>query len=197
MSEAVESPKHGRAAVPQTREKAEVSTLTVLTTLVMLLVFAGLVWVVFLQKEAIPTSSQQSREERLKNLAQLNADNQKTLTTYHWVDKSKGIVGIPINRAMELVLKDLAANHPHAAGPVNPPVSNPTPAVNPTPAANPTPAPTAANQQATPAPLASATPAPSPASSPNSSPEPNASPEQSASPEPTANPTATTSPTGQ
>ncbi|MBV8278569.1 MAG: hypothetical protein JO170_25375, partial [Verrucomicrobia bacterium] len=83
MSEAVESPK--------------VSTLTVLTTLVMLLVFVGLVWIVFLQREAIPAGSVQTREERLKNLAQLNADNQKALTTYHWIDRSKGIVGIPIN----------------------------------------------------------------------------------------------------
>src|ERR1700740_1814704 len=102
MSEAVESPK--------------VSTLTVLTILVMLLAFVGLLWLVFLQKEAIPTSTEQTRSERLKNLAQLNADNQKALTTYHWVDKSKGIVGIPINRAMEVVLTELAANHPHAAG---------------------------------------------------------------------------------
>src|ERR1700747_1402993 len=175
MSEAVESPK--------------VSMLTVLTILVMLLVFVGLVWIVFLKKEAIPTGTEQTRAERLKNLAQLNADNQKTLTTYHWVDKSKGIVGIPINRAMELALKDLAAKHPHAAGPVNPPVASPTPAP--------------ANQQATPAPSASATPAPSPTTSPSSSPEPSASPrssaspEQSASPEPTASPPASTSPTGQ
>ena len=186
MSEAVEYHKPDRAAGPA---KAEVSTLTVLTTLVMLLVFVGLVWIVFLQKQAIPTSTSQTREERLKNLAQLNADNQKTLTTYHWVDKSKGIVGIPINRAMELVLKDLAENHPHAAGPVNPPSANPTPAANPAPAA--------ANQQATPAPSATATPAPSPVSSPSSSPEPSASPEQSASPEPTASATPSTSPTGQ
>src|ERR1700757_1539472 len=96
MSEAIESPK--------------VSTLTVLTILVMLLVFVGLVWIVFLQKEAIPTSTEQTRAERLKNLAQLNADIQKTLTTYHWVDKSKGIVGIPINWPLGVVLKDLAAH---------------------------------------------------------------------------------------
>ena len=143
MSEAVESHKTGHAGVPQTREKREVSTLTVVTTLVMLLVFLGLVWIVFLQKQAIPTSTDETRAERLKNLAQLNADNQKILTTYHWVDKSKGIVGIPINRAMELVLKDLSANHPHAAGPVNPPTASPTPAASPAPAA--------ANPQATPA----------------------------------------------
>src|SRR6201987_3734488 len=114
MSEAVESPK--------------VSTLTVLTILVMLLVFVGLVWIGFLKKEPTPTGTEQTRAERLKKLAQLSADNQKPLTTYHWVDKSKGIVGIPINRAMGLVLRDLAANHPHAAGPVDPPAASPTPA---------------------------------------------------------------------
>jgi hypothetical protein len=171
MSEAIDSPESGHAVAPQKREKAEVSSLTIITTLVMLLVFAGLVWIVFLQKQAIPTSTSQTREERLKNLAQLNADNQKILTTYHWVAKSKGIVGIPISRAMDLVLKDLAANHPHAAGPVNPPAASPTPA--------------AANPAASPAPSASATPAASPASSPGSSPEP------------TANPSPATSPTGQ
>src|ERR1700678_2508626 len=177
MSEAVESPKPGHAEVPQAREKVEVSTLTILTTLVMLLVFVGLVWIVFLQKQAIPTSTAQTREDRMKNLAQLNADNQKILTTYHWVDKSKGIVGIPINRAMELVLKDLAADHPHARGPVNLPAASPTPA-----AANPAATPAAANQPATPAPSASATPEASPASSPSASPEPSASPTPSTSP---------------
>ena len=177
MSEAVESPKPGHAEVPQAREKVEISTLTILTTLVMLLVFVGLVWIVFLQKQAIPTGTAQTREDRMKNLAQLNADNQKILTTYHWVDKSKGIVGIPINRAMELVLKDLAADHPHAAGPVNLPAASPTPA-----AVNPAATPAAANQPATPAPSASATPEASPGGSPSASPEPSASPAPSTSP---------------
>jgi hypothetical protein len=166
MSEAVESPKPGRAVGSA---KAEVSSLTIITTLVVLLVFVGLVWLVFLQREAVPSDSLQKREVRLKNLAQLNADNQKVLTTYHWIDRSKGTVGIPINRAMELVQKDLAANHPHAAGPINPPAASPTPAATNQPAA-------------TPAPSANSSPAPSPASSPSSSPEPTASPAPSSSP---------------
>src|SRR5258708_17021077 len=173
MSEAVESPKSRRAvelrrAQSSRSAKAEVSMLTIITTLGVLLVFVGLVWLVFLQREAIPSDSSQKREERLKNLAQLNADNQKVLTVYHWIDKSKGTVGIPINRAMELVQKDLAANHPHAAGPVNPPAASPTPAATNPPAA-------------TPAPSARASPTASPAGSPNSSPEPTSSPELSLS----------------
>src|SRR5260370_42365702 len=105
MSEVVESPKSGRAvelrqAQSSRSAKAEVSTLTIITTLVVLLVFVGLVWLVFLQREAIPSDSSQKREERLKNLAPLNADNQKAPSTYHWIDKYKGTDGIPINRAM-------------------------------------------------------------------------------------------------
>jgi hypothetical protein len=193
MSEAVESPKPGRAAGLRRAQssrsaKAEVSSLTIITTLVVLLVFVGLVWLVFLQREAIPSDSHQKREERLKNLAQLNADNQKILTTYHWIDKSKGTVGIPINRAMEFVQKDLAANHPHAAGPINPPAASPTPAATNQPAASPTPA--ATNEPAaTPAPSVNATPAAAPASSPSSSPEPTASPEPTTNPEPSPSPT--------
>src|SRR5260370_6407986 len=114
MSEVVESPKSGRAvelrqAQSSRSAKAEVSTLTIISTLEVLLVFVGLVWLLFLQREAIPSYSGQKREERMKNLAQLNADNPKVLTTYHWVDKSKPTVGIPINRAMELVQKHLTA----------------------------------------------------------------------------------------
>src|SRR5258708_10086590 len=124
MSEAVESPK-SRGAVELRRAqssrsaKAEVSMLTIITTLGVLLVFVGLVWLVFLQREAIPSDSSQKREERLKNLAQLNADNQKVLTVYHWIDKSKGTVGIPINQDWELGQKNLDSNQQNAVVPDN------------------------------------------------------------------------------
>jgi hypothetical protein len=44
--------------------------------------------------------------ERTKNLAELQAAD-ASLYTYGWNDKAKGIVHIPIGRAMELVLPDL------------------------------------------------------------------------------------------
>ncbi len=154
-----------------------------LTGLVVVLLFAGLVSLIAWQRSSVPTYDEEVTRQRLKNLADLNADNDKVLNHYRWVDRAKGVVGIPIDRAKQLVLADLEANKPHPAGPVNPPVPAPNaaggtapvanPAASPSPAAgvqpaNPAPdgaAPPApiANPQSVPAPSPSATPAPSPA----------------------------------
>jgi hypothetical protein len=99
---------------------------------------------------------------RLKNLNDLNTENQKTLTSYRWIDKGKGIVGIPIDRAMEVEIADLTANHPHAAGPITPAAPNPTPSAAGSPAQKPASAPTPAGNQPSPNPanaVPSATPA--------------------------------------
>jgi hypothetical protein len=100
----------------------------VLAGLVLVLLFGGLIALVAWQRQGILSYDEQRRELRLKNLADLNAENQKILTQYHWVDKSKGIVGIPIDRAMQLVLSDLQAIRPHPAGPINPPAPTSSPA---------------------------------------------------------------------
>lgn len=100
----------------------------IVTGLVMTLLFVGLAGFLVLQRASIPTVDEQTAQVRLKNLAELNAENQRILTQYHWIDKSKGVVGIPINRAMDLVLAELQANKPHAAGPINPPTAPPPPA---------------------------------------------------------------------
>jgi hypothetical protein len=117
-------------------QKNRVSPSVIITSLVIILLFVGLTVFVVSQRENIPTVDEQTAQVRLKNLAELNAENQRVLTQYHWVDKNKGVVGIPINRAMDLVLAQLQANKPHAAGPVNPPAAAP-------PAASPAPSPIA------------------------------------------------------
>ena len=93
--------------------------------LVLVLLIGGLIALVVWQRQGIPTYDEQRRELRLKNLAELNAENQRILTQYHWVDKNKGIVGLPIERAMQLVLSDLQASRPHPAGPINTPAPAP------------------------------------------------------------------------
>jgi hypothetical protein len=98
--------------------------------LIIVLLFALLVVLLVWQRQGIPTVEDVKKQERLKILADLNAENQKILTQYRWVDKSKGIVGIPIDRAMDLVLTDLKANKPHAAGPIATPAPAATPAAN-------------------------------------------------------------------
>ena len=105
----------------------------VITGLVMVLLFAGFAFFLVAQGQSIPNVEEVHAQARLKNLADLNSDNQKVLTQYRWIDRSKGVVGIPIDRAMDLALAQLQANKPHPAGPVNPPVPPPqaTPAPSP------------------------------------------------------------------
>ena len=112
-------------------QKNRISLSVIITCLVMILLFVGLAIFLVSQRENIPTVDEQTAEVRLKNLAELNAENQRILTQYHWIDKNKGVVGIPINRAMDLVVAQLQANRPHAAGPINPPASV-SPAPSPT-----------------------------------------------------------------
>jgi outer membrane biosynthesis protein TonB len=146
----------------------------VVTGLVMILLFAGFVFFLVSQGQSIPNVEEVHAQARLKNLADLNSGNQKILTEYHWVDKSKGVVGVPIDRAMELALVDLQSNKPHSAGPVNPPAA-------PAPQGSPTPTPAAAPPSPTPAPAQQASPTPAPAEAP---PSPTPAPAQQASPTP-------------
>ena len=54
----------------------------------------------------------------MKNLADLQAENEKKLNSYAWVDQAKGSVQIPINQAMTLVLAKLNSTKPAPAYPV-------------------------------------------------------------------------------
>ena len=97
-------------------------------------------------------------KKRMEKLKTVREEAEKDLTTYAWIDKNKGVARIPISRAMELTVADLAQKKPAPAGPIA------TPAVETSPAAPAPPKPGAAQ----PAPQASAPAAtptgPSPAS---------------------------------
>ncbi|MGE5208993.1 MAG: hypothetical protein ACM3KL_06655 [Alphaproteobacteria bacterium] len=68
-------------------------------------------------------------KKRMERLKALNEENQKQLTTYAWVDKAKGVARIPIDRAMELTVADLAQRTPAPAGPIaTPPPAQASPA---------------------------------------------------------------------
>jgi hypothetical protein len=56
--------------------------------------------------------------ERVKNLEEVQTEETEKLTTYAWVDQSKGEVRIPIDQAMKLVLSELNAKKPEPAYPV-------------------------------------------------------------------------------
>jgi hypothetical protein len=116
------------------QQNSKSSAPMIVTGLIMILLFCGFAFFLVSKGQSIPNVEQLREETRLKNLADLNAENQKVLRQYHWVDKSKGIVGIPIDQAMDLVLVQLQSIKPHPAGPVSTP---PPPAQQPqgTPAA--------------------------------------------------------------
>ena len=57
-------------------------------------------------------------KKRMEKLKALQEENQKDLTTYAWVDKNKGVARIPIDRAMEVTVADLAQKKPAPAGPI-------------------------------------------------------------------------------
>src|SRR5260370_16837016 len=107
--------------------KNRVSTSMIITGLVMIVLFLGLVALLVGQREHIQTYDEVRKEHRLKNLDDLNAENEKILTQYHWVDKAKGVVGIPIERAMNLVLTKRQPNNPHPSRPITHPPPPPSP----------------------------------------------------------------------
>jgi hypothetical protein len=99
-------------------------------------------------------------KKRMENLKTSHEEAEKALTTYGWIDKNKGVARVPIERAMELTVADLAQQKPAPAGPIaTPPPQATTAPASPAPAASPQPG--AAQPSATPA--TKAPPSPSPA----------------------------------
>jgi len=107
-------------------------------------------------------------KKRMENLKTVRDEAAKALATYGWIDKNKGIAHIPIDRAMELAVADLAQKKPAPAGPI------------------PTPEPQAAAAPASPAPAS-----PAPAASPQTSPA------QPAAPPPAQAPVSSSPPASQ
>src|SRR3984893_283375 len=84
-----------------------------------------------------------AREEKLKTAREEDA---KALTTYGWIDKNKGVARIPVARAMELTVAELAQKKPEPAGPIAQP--EPQGSAAPAGAHAPSPLPSAAPQPA-------------------------------------------------
>ena len=127
-----------------------------------------------------------AREEKLKAARE---EDTKALTTYAWIDKSKGTARIPIERAMELAVTELAQKKPAAAGPIATP-EQPTASINPTnappktqPGASATPAATPVSGAAQPNPAKSSQKPPAQSSPGSPPPAGGKSPEPSASPQ--------------
>jgi len=116
---------------------------------VLLFLFFGIF--VFVLVAATPHGNnyeQKRAEARKKKLNDARNAAAQELNSYAWVDKGKGVARIPIDRAMQLTLRDLASKKPEPANPLATPAeaaapaaSPPPPAVSPATAASPTPKP--------------------------------------------------------
>src|SRR6476646_3534522 len=130
--------------------------------IVFLFVLFGLIVLAMIGPSPRSSDYEETRaKKRMEKLNALQEENKKDLTTYAWIDKNKGVARIPIDRAMEITVAELAQKKPAPAGPIA------TPAVQ-TPPTGASPAPPAAPQGATgsPPPAAAASPSPAPARTP-------------------------------
>jgi hypothetical protein len=89
-------------AYQQFRSSLAVYALAVLGSFLIVIV---LVWAMFRYTHPAPIS-QNRVGERKKALAEIRNTEAESLNTYGWVDQSKGIVRLPISRAMELILQE-------------------------------------------------------------------------------------------
>jgi hypothetical protein len=111
---------------------------------VLIFLFALAVKLLFVANPPAPDEDAARAAERSKALEELNAENAQKLTTYAWVDKAKGQVQIPIERAMELTIVELNSRPPAPAGPIAAPAPEaPAPEAAPAPAAEPSASPEA------------------------------------------------------
>jgi hypothetical protein len=152
--------------------------------IVFLFLLFGLIVLVVIGPSPRTSDYEETRaKKRLERLKTLHEETQKDLTTYAWVDKNKGVARIPIDRAMELTVAELAQRKPAPAGPIATPAAQTAPAgASPAPAG---PQPSAGAQPAQSS--APSAPAPGQAVAPPS-PATQQSPPDSTSPGPAATP---------
>jgi len=146
---------------------------------------------------------QMRADARAKKLKDARDEESKALTAYAWIDKNKGTVRLPIDRAMELTVVDLANKKPAPAYAIAVPESSAAPggaaSASPAPSASPqpsgTPKPTSVagpNSEARGQPAAAVNPpAVQPSTQPGASATPAASPKSSGAAQPSAAPSAT------
>ena len=105
--------------------------------IVLLFVLFGVIVLAVIGPSPRGSDYEQARaKKRMERLKTLREENEKDLTAYAWVDKNKGVARIPINRAMELEVVELAQKKPAPAGPIaTPPPAQTSPAVSASPAA--------------------------------------------------------------
>ena len=138
------------SATPQIPERAPISFGAWLGIVLLFLFFGIFVLVLVAATPHGNTYEAKRAEAREKKLNDARNAATQELNSYAWVDKGKGIARIPIDRAMQLTLRDLASKKPAPANPIETPAPTPAPATSPAPPVSP--APSAAGASGTPKP---------------------------------------------
>ena len=70
-------------------------------------IFGLILAVAYLPNKAAPTGDGvKTPEQRKAALAEMRGKEQTAATTYGWVDKDKGVVRLPLDRAIELTIQE-------------------------------------------------------------------------------------------
>ncbi len=125
------------SATSQTSERAPVSFRAWLGVVLLFLFFGIFVLVLVAIAPHGNTYEAKRAEAREKKLNDARNAATQELNSYAWVDKGKGIARIPIDRAMELTLRDLASKKPAPANPIETPAQAPASGASPAPAVSP------------------------------------------------------------
>jgi hypothetical protein len=128
------------SATPQTPERAPIPFGAWLGVVLLFLFFGIFVLVLVAATPHGNTYEAKRAEAREKKLNDARNAATQELNSYAWVDKGKGIARIPIDRAMELTLHDLASKKPAPANPIETPAQAPASGASPAPAVSPAPA---------------------------------------------------------
>jgi hypothetical protein len=111
---------------------------------VLLFAFFGLlVWVIVAASPRGNTYEKKRAKGRVEKLLAAQQESLRALTTYAWVDKTKGVARIPINQAMGLTVAELAQKKPAPANPIAAPEQSPAAVTSPAAAASPSASPAA------------------------------------------------------
>src|SRR5438067_8564303 len=179
------------SATPQTPARSPISFGAWLGVVLLFLFFGIFVLVLVAATPHGNTYEQKRAEAREKKVHDARNAATRELNSYAWVDKGKGVARIPIDRSMQLTLRDLASKKPAPANPIAAPAEAaapaasppaPAPAVSPVPSVSGTPQPTSVagpSSENRGQPAAAANP---PIASPGTQPGPSATPATSAPP---------------
>lgn len=81
-------------------------TFSVIGIIGFLLLFAIIIGIVYLPKRPGPADAEIVADRKAK-LAEVEAQQQELISSYAWVDQTEGVIRIPVEQSMKLVVTEL------------------------------------------------------------------------------------------